>query len=85
MFNPGLYFKTLDLTKTKAWLNFGLEIFVMWAFILNIGSTVGKNIIATTKIGNNYCYHPIIQISNIAIAILNFSLLPLVKLLLLIV
>ena len=38
--------------------------------------TVGENIIATTKIRNN----PIIQVSNIPIAILDFSLLPLLKL-----
>ena len=42
--------------------------------------TVGENIIATTKIRNELWCHPIIQISNIAIAILDFSLLPLVKL-----
>ena len=29
MFNPGLYFQTLDLTKTKVLLNLGLESFVI--------------------------------------------------------
>ena len=47
--------------------------------------TVGENIIATTKIRNNYGdMHRIINFSNIAIAILDFSLLLLVKLSLLI-
>ena len=31
MFNPGLYFKTLDLTKTKVLLNLGLKSFVVLA------------------------------------------------------
>ena len=37
MFNPGLYFKTLDLTKTKVLLNLGLESSVIWAveFLVN--------------------------------------------------
>ena len=32
MFNPSLYFQTLDLTKTKVLLNMGLESFVIWAY-----------------------------------------------------
>ena len=31
MFNPGLYFQTLDLTKSKVLLNLGLESFVIRA------------------------------------------------------
>ena len=31
MFNQGLYFQTLDLTKTKVLLNLGLEISVIQA------------------------------------------------------
>ena len=44
--------------------------------------TDGENTIGTTKIRNNY--HPIIKFSNIAIAILDYSLLHRVKLSLLI-
>ena len=35
MFNPGLYFLTLDLTKTKVLLNLGLESFVIQAIESN--------------------------------------------------
>ena len=45
--------------------------------------TVDENIIATTKIRNNYC-HLIIHFSNIAIVLLDFSLLLPIKLSLLI-
>ena len=45
-----------------------------------VGCTVGENIIATTKIRNNYGAIRSFKISNIAIAILDFSLLLLVKL-----
>ena len=38
MFNPGLYFQTLDLTKTKVLLNLGLECFVIRA--IEIGGPV---------------------------------------------
>ena len=33
MFNPGLYFKTLDSTKTRVLLNLGLESFVIRAYM----------------------------------------------------
>ena len=35
MFNQGVYFLTLDLTKTKVLLNLGLESFVMRTIFLN--------------------------------------------------
>ena len=33
MFNPGLYFYTIDLTKTKVLLNLGLESFLIRAIM----------------------------------------------------
>ena len=41
MFNPGLYFQTLDLTKTKVLLNIGLESFVFRANITSMPQTPG--------------------------------------------
>ena len=49
-----------------------------WWIIIIYVFTVAENIIATTKIRNNY--HSIIHFYNIGIAILDFSLLLLVKL-----
>ena len=37
MFNLGLYFKTLDLTKTRVLLNLCLKIFVIRALVPNGG------------------------------------------------
>ena len=49
----------------------GLAINILYYKILH---TVGENIIATTKIRNNFCYPlRMVMFSIIAIAILNFS------------
>ena len=83
-FFSGKYLNLVLMLK-MAWLKyyacFSKIVYLFFYAIQNFSSfcTVGDNIIATTKIRNNYGAL-IINFSNIAIAILDFSLLLLVKL-----
>ena len=43
MFNPGLYFLTLDLFKTKVLLNLGLENFVIPACMSTYNSLINTH------------------------------------------
>jgi hypothetical protein len=56
MFNLGLYFKTLDLTKAKVLLNLGLKSFMVWAFMANILSTCLIQLFNLSTMSANYLY-----------------------------